>query len=63
MENKEHQSHRLPLRVGKKDPWQHLTDTCTCFTQARIVNGRTTHSILQGLQDIWVRPFGPQRIK
>eukprot|EP00975_Prorocentrum_lima_P039509 8301960-Prorocentrum_lima.AAC.1 len=31
-------------------------------TQARIVNDRTTHSILQALQEIWIRPFGPPRI-
>eukprot|EP00975_Prorocentrum_lima_P069923 12929087-Prorocentrum_lima.AAC.1 len=49
----------VPLRVGKKDPWQHVIDACTGFTQARIVNDRTTHSMLQGLQDIWIRPVGP----
>eukprot|EP00975_Prorocentrum_lima_P045564 9537808-Prorocentrum_lima.AAC.1 len=42
----------VPLRVGKKDPWQDVVDTCTRFTQARMVNDRTTHPILEGLQDL-----------
>eukprot|EP00975_Prorocentrum_lima_P017652 3725531-Prorocentrum_lima.AAC.1 len=50
-----------PLQSGK-DPWQHVIDACTRYTQANIVTNRTTKAFLPGLQEIWIAPFGPPRI-
>ena len=40
----------------KTDPWQHVLDTCTRLTQAKIVTNRTTTSLVEGLSQIWIRP-------
>eukprot|EP00975_Prorocentrum_lima_P003091 679662-Prorocentrum_lima.AAC.1 len=37
---------QVPLQQGKKDPSQHVIDTCTRFTQAWIVKDLTTRSVL-----------------
>eukprot|EP00975_Prorocentrum_lima_P069189 12924823-Prorocentrum_lima.AAC.1 len=52
----------IPLSRGKKDPWQHMVDTRTRYTHAYLVKDLTTNSILQGLQEVRIRPFGPPRI-
>eukprot|EP00975_Prorocentrum_lima_P070917 12934765-Prorocentrum_lima.AAC.1 len=47
---------------SKKDPWQHILDTCTRYSQAKIVTIRAADVLLKGLQDLWINPFGPPKV-
>eukprot|EP00975_Prorocentrum_lima_P058872 12347342-Prorocentrum_lima.AAC.1 len=39
-----------PPLQAKKDPWQHVIDTCTRYTQAEIVTNRSSEALLRGPQ-------------
>eukprot|EP00975_Prorocentrum_lima_P007688 1647288-Prorocentrum_lima.AAC.1 len=39
-----------------------MIDFCTRYTRDRIATDRTTRSILQGRDEMWIRPFGPPRV-
>eukprot|EP00975_Prorocentrum_lima_P067862 12917417-Prorocentrum_lima.AAC.1 len=50
----------LPCSLGRI-PGSNSIDTCTRYTQAKVVTHRTTKALLRGLQDLWLTPFGPPR--
>ena len=39
-----------------------MLDTCTRLTQVKIVGNRTTQALLQGIAEMWIRPYGPPRV-
>ena len=39
-----------------------MLDTCTRLTQVNRVGNRTTLALLQGIDEVWVRPYGPPRV-
>ena len=52
-----------PAKTGViKEPWQHMLDTCTRLTQAKIVESKTTAALLEGISEMWIRPYGPPKV-
>lgn len=43
----------------RAEPWQHMIDACTRLTQAQILDEKTSEAILQGMEYLWIRPYGP----
>ena len=42
----------------RAEPWQHMIDTTTRYTQARILDARTSAALLHGIETLWIWPFG-----
>ena len=49
------------LRMNQQ-PCQHMLCICTRLTQAKLITGRHTNSLLKGLIDMWFRPYGAPRV-
>ena len=39
-----------------------MLDTRTRLTQVKIVDNRTTQALLQGIVEMWIRPYGHPRV-
>ena len=49
------------LRMNQR-PCQHMICVCTRLTQSKFVTDRHTSTLLKGIQDMWIRPYGAPRV-
>ena len=49
------------LRMNQR-PCQHMICVCTRLTQAKLITDRHTETLLKGIQDMWIRPYGAPRV-